>query len=465
MKDRQFDSPVSPETTKLIYLKLMAKFLIRSVSLAMVLVPLMILCPAVAKAAPDVRLPVQGVADAAVTSRTESSFEPESGVPLTVIDGKIGNQPVYNELVARGVAPAEVLSLTRSFKGIFDFRNARPKDEYRVCLSPQKKLQKLVYKTGLTDKYVAVRTENGVFHTYHQEISLEKEIIAEAFTIETSLYEAVTGQGESSRLVATFADIFSWDIDFYLFPRKGDIIRVVFEKYSIKGHFVKYGQILAAHYIGSSETFSAFYFDDGRQAGYYDENGVPLRKMFMRVPVKFGLCTSSYSARRFHPISKRYKRHTGIDYSAPLGTPIFATAGGTVEFAGWRGGYGKLVIVRHSNGYKTYYGHCSRLLVKKGTYVKQGQIIAKVGQTGLATGPHVHYETRINGKPVDPASIKTTKGKSLPLDQQDRFELMVQTHMQMMADHLFPDSRQTANKAIDSHYSPFTPIIFTATDP
>ncbi len=105
------------------------------------------------------------------------------------------------------------------------------------------------------------------------------------------------------------------------------------------------------------------------------------------------------------------------------------------------------MIVRHPNGYKTYYGHCSRLLVKKGTHVKQGQAIAKVGQTGLATGPHVHYETRINGKPVNPNSIKTARGKPLPFEQRARFDLMLQTRMQMMADHLFPESRQTAGKA------------------
>ena len=106
---------------------------------------------------------------------------------------------------------------------------------------------------------------------------------------------------------------------------------MLYEKYSLEGKFVKYGRILAAEYIGRNKKFSAFYFDDGREAGYYDENGVPLRKMFMRVPVKFGMCTSSYSARRFHPISKKYKRHTGIDYGAASGTPIFATASGTVE--------------------------------------------------------------------------------------------------------------------------------------
>jgi len=417
--------------------------------LVMILILLVILFSVLTKPASAVRLNSQVVSSVPVGLQARYPSIPASNVPLTVIDGKIGRQPVYTELVSCGVAPSEVLSLTRSFKGVFDFRNARPKDEYQVCLTPQKKLQKLIYKTGLTHQYVAVRTYDGAFYTYHQEISPEKQTVARTFTIESSLYQAVTEQGETSHLVAAFTDIFSWDIDFYLFPRKGDTIRVLFEKYYLKGHFVKYGKILVAQYIGSSETFSAFYFDNGRLSGYYNENGVPMRKMFMRIPVKFGMRTSSFSTRRFHPISKKYKRHTGIDYGAAHGTPIHATAGGTVEFAGRRGGYGKLVILRHPNGYKTYYGHCSRLLVKKGTHVQQGQVIAKVGRTGQATGPHVHYETRINGKPVNPNSIKTARGKPLPFDQRVRFELMLQTRMQMMADHLFPESRQTASKAIE----------------
>ncbi len=413
----------------------------RSVTMAMVLIALIILCLAMLESAFAARLPDQSAANVPANSPIETPATPAATLPLTIIDGRIGRQPIYNILVGWGIAPSEVLSLTRSFKGIFDFRNARPKDEFQVSLTPQKKLQKLTYKTGLTNYYVAVRTDTGAFHTYRREISLEQETVARTFTIESSLYQAVTGQGENGHLVAAFADIFSWDIDFYLYPRKGDTIRILFEKYTLNGQFIKYGKIIAAQYIGSSKKFSAFYFDDGRQAGYYDENGVPLRKMFLRVPVKFGLRTSSYSIRRFHPISKKYKRHTGIDYSAASGTPIFATAGGTVEFAGWRGGYGRIVVIRHPNGYKTYYAHCSRLLVKKGTYVEQGQTIARVGRTGQATGPHVHYEIRINGKPVNPNSIKSTKGDRLPSDQRARFNKLVQTRLLTMADFLYSEYR------------------------
>ena len=424
----------------------MPKFRIRSATMAMILIPLLILCLVMLDSAFAARLPGQETSAEPAASASESPAPPPTNIPLTLVDGRIGRQPIYNVLVARGVAPSEVLSLARSFKGIFDFRNARPKDEYQAYLTPQKKLQKLTYIAGPDDQYVAVRTDNGAFHTYRREISLELETVARTFTIESSLYLAVTEQGESSQLVSAFADIFSWDIDFYLYPRKGDIIRILFEKYSLNGQFIKYGKIIAAQYISPGNTFSAFYFDDGQQAGYYDEKGIPLRKMFLRVPVKFGMRTSSFSVSRFHPISKIFKRHTGIDYSAAQGTPIFATAAGTVEFAGWRSGYGKLVVIRHPNGYKTYYGHCSRLLVTKGTYVKQEQTIARVGQTGNATGPHVHYETRINGKPVNPNSIKSTKGPPLPSDQQAMYEHMVQTRLLMMEENLYSENQQNGAK-------------------
>lgn len=428
----------------------MPEFNLRSLHLlSALLLCLMIFCPALTAPVSADPLQTQIAADPPDVSQRKNPATFPAPAPVTVIEGKIGRQPFYNLLVGCGIAPSEVLSLTRSFKGLFDFRRARPKDEYRVSLTPQKKLQKLTYKTSLTDQYVAVRTENGDFHTFHKEIPLEKEITAKRFTIESSLFQAVTDQQESSCLASDFAEIFSWDIDFYLFPRRGDTIRMLYEKYSLDGKFVKYGRILAAEYIGRDKRFSAFYFENGREAGYYDENGVPLRKMFMRVPVKFGMCTSSFSARRFHPIAKKYKRHTGIDYSAAYGTPIFATASGSVEFAGWRGGYGKLVIIRHPNGYESYYGHCSRLLVKKGTYVKQGETIAEVGQTGDATGPHVHYEIRINGKPVNPGSLKTTKAPSLPSDQRLSFERVVQQRLLMVQDQLLSDNQQTKSIATE----------------
>ena len=139
--------------------------------------------------------------------------------------------------------------------------------------------------------------------------------------------------------------------------------------------------------------------------------------------------TSGYSIRRFHPVSKKYKAHTGIDYGSPMGTPIFATASGRVVFSGWKTGYGNLIILKHPNGYLTYYGHCSRLIARKGDIVEQSQTIAKVGQTGVATGPHVHYEVRVKGKPINPNSVKRKSGTPV------KPELLPAYH-QMIADRM-----------------------------
>jgi murein DD-endopeptidase MepM/ murein hydrolase activator NlpD len=335
---------------------------------------------------------------------------------VDVVEGRIRNGTLYEALTACDIPPSEILSLSRSFKPVFDFRCSRPKDYYQVCVDDQRLIRKFVYKTSPLDEYEAVKDDQDGYRVHKREISLDRQVVANVFTIETSLYQAVADSGETQQIAGLVADIFAWDIDFYLYPRKGDRIAVVYERCYKDGTFVQYGDVLAARYVGTQKTFSAFLFNDGQFDGYYDETGQPLKKMFLRIPVKFGKMTSRYSIRRFHPVSKRYKAHTGIDYGAPTGTPIFATANGRVTFAGWKGGYGKLIIVKHPNGYQTYYGHCSRLLKKPGQLVEQGEVVARVGQTGVATGPHVHYEVRVNGTPMNPNNVKKSRGK--PLDPE-----------------------------------------------
>jgi hypothetical protein len=330
-----------------------------------------------------------------------------------VFEGQLKNNTVYDTLLSIKIPATEIIALSNSFKMVFDFRFSRPKDMYQVYVDSDRRIQKFVYKTGLLDEYEATKKNEGGYRVLKREIQLYRQVAAKLFTIDTSLCQAVGERGESQKIAGLIAEIFAWDIDFYLYPRKGDRIAVVFERCYKDGMFVKYGNILAAKYVGAQDTFTAYYFDDGQQGGHYDESGQPLKKMFLRTPVKFGKMTSSFAIRRFHPVSKRYKAHTGIDYGAPMGTPIFATANGKVIFSGRKGGYGKLIIVKHPNGYQTYYGHCSRLLKKRGSLVEQGQVIAHVGKTGVATGPHVHYEVRVNGKPINPNAVKKSRGEPL----------------------------------------------------
>jgi len=377
-------------------------------------------------------LPVASAANPPLMLDTTSSDS------LNVVEDMLRNRTLYEALTACHIPPAEIMALSRSFKPVFDFRSARPRDCYRVSIDDRNLIHKFVYKTGPLDEYEAVKNENGGYRIHKRDIVLDRQQVSKAFTIETSLYQAVADSGEHRAIAGMIADIFAWDIDFYLYPRKGDRIAVIYERCYRDGEFVKYGNILAARYAGKKKTFSAFLFNDGRFEGYYDESGQPLKKMFLRIPLKFGKMTSRYSIRRFHPVLKRYRAHTGIDYGAPMGTPIFATANGRVTFAGWKGGYGKLIIVKHPNGYQTYYGHCSRLLRKPGDLVEQGEVLARVGSTGLSTGPHVHYEVRVNGEPINPIKVKKSRGKPLKPELLARFKHVVDERL-VLVDRLLEE--------------------------
>ncbi len=346
--------------------------------------------------------------------------------------GSITNRPFYSELIDHQVPSHEILKLSRDFKKVFDFKCARNGDQYTLFFSKDYNLKKIFYKRNLLTQFVAKKNALDGFDVTKKIITLQKSVDAKEFVIKDSLFRAVLDGGEKESLALDFADIFSWDIDFFLFPRKGDTIQIEFEKFSKDGRFVKYGRILAARYVARNKIFSAFLFNDGKYDNYYDKFGNPMKKMFLRVPIKFGRITSSFSLHRFHPVLKKYKRHTGIDYGARTGTPIFATANGRVRFSGWSAGYGKLVIIIHPNGYETYYGHCSALLVRAGKYVNQGDTIARVGSTGQTTGPHVHYEVRINKKPVNPNQIKYSPGKPLAKKFLPRFKSMVSQRLNLL---------------------------------
>lgn len=357
---------------------------------------------------------------------------------LSVLEGELRNRTLYEALRACDIPSAEVLSLSQAFAPIFDFRRSRPKDHYRVSVDDDNLIHRFVYKTSPLHEYEAFKDDSGGFSVNKREITLDRQEVAQVFTVTASLYQAVLDGGEDQQLAGLIADIFAWDIDFYLYPRRGDRIAVVYERAYKDGTFVQYGDILAAQYVGRQRTFSAFLFNDGRFDDYYDEKGQPLKKMFLQTPVKIGRMTSSFSFRRFHPVSKRYQAHTGIDYGAPTGTPIHATANGRVTFAGWKSGYGKLMIVGHPNGYSTYYGHCSKLLRKSGQLVEQGQVIAQVGQTGVATGPHVHYEVRVNGAPIDPKTVKTNQAKPLKPELLVKFKETVSQRL-LIVDNLLQE--------------------------
>jgi murein DD-endopeptidase MepM/ murein hydrolase activator NlpD len=217
-------------------------------------------------------------------------------------------------------------------------------------------------------------------------------------------------------LALQLSDIFAWDIDFSTDLRNRDTFKIVAEALYRNGEFKKYGEIISAEFMNNGRTYHAYRFQVNGKADYFDDDGKSLKKAFLKAPLSFRRISSTFSRGRFHPVLKIYRPHHGLDYAAPTGTPVSSVSDGTVVFAGRKGQYGKFIMVRHKNGYKTCYGHLSRIGkgIRKGVGVEQGEVIGYVGSTGLATGPHLHYEIRINNRPVNPLTVKLPDGDPIP---------------------------------------------------
>ena len=253
---------------------------------------------------------------------------------------------------------------------------------------------------------------------------VERHLVVVEGTVTSSLFDAVTRAGESDTLAVALADLFQWDIDFHREVWSGDTFAILVERVRADGRTVGYGPIVAARYVNRGKRYSAVRYAFGTsKASYYDERGNPLRKQFLRAPLRFTRVTSRYSLARLHPILGVRMPHWGVDYGAPVGTPVMVTADGLVTFTGWRGGGGNAVEVRHAGGYVTAYLHLSRFAagIRPGVRVDQGQVIGFVGATGLATGPHLDYRITQNGRHLNPLGIGKDPAPPLPTAEQPRF--------------------------------------------
>lgn len=252
--------------------------------------------------------------------------------------------------------------------------------------------------------------------------------------IDNSLYEALDAgvadeqldSGNRRRLAWDLADVYAWEVDFTRDIRPGDRFQVVFERLVSEDGEVRLGRVLASDLIISGKSLTAFRFGGGtgRTALYYDADGNSLRRAFLRTPVEFRRISSNFAGRRFHPVLGLRRRHEGTDYSARPGTPVMASGDGVVIRAGRAGGYGNLIELRHLNGITTRYGHLRGFArnIRRGVRVEQGQVIGYVGSTGLATGPHLHYEFRMNGVPKDSRRVKLQSGSPVTGEDRSAFE-------------------------------------------
>lgn len=305
--------------------------------------------------------------------------------------------------------PEELSSLIiASLKDVFDFRKCMPGDRALLFYSENGDFLRFEYHKSRTTRFIVEPSDSGLVA---REITLETEgrICYFEGTIESSLYKSVQALGEKDELAYLLSDIFTWDIDFNVETRKNDRFSMLAVKQYIEDEFVGYGHILYATYEGNVGDYDATRFEDSKgHADFYDKKGKSLRKVFLRSPLVYRRISSYFSKSRYHPILKINRPHHGVDYVAPVGTPVSAIGDGTVTFAGRKGGYGKLVYIKHSNGYQSGYGHLSRFAsgIRTGRRVHQGQLIGFVGTTGLSTGPHLHFEMKRHGAFVNPLRIK-----------------------------------------------------------
>lgn len=242
--------------------------------------------------------------------------------------------------------------------------------------------------------------------------------------VHSSLFGAVEEAGGEPELAVALAGVFQWDVDFLRDVRKGDRFVAVVDRRTVDGTFYEYGPLFAARFVNDGEVLDAIaYPDEEGRIGFYDLQGRPLRKQFLRSPLEFSRITSRFSHSRFHPVLRKRMPHYGVDYGAPSGTPVLATADGRVSFIGTKGGAGRMVSVSHPNGYETNYLHLSRYGpgIRSGARVHQGQVIGNVGSSGLSTGPHLDYRVRLNGQWVNPLSISSPPAQPLPAERLQRF--------------------------------------------
>jgi len=356
-------------------------------------------------------------------------------------------QALIDALVAHGLDRHECEDAARALASKLDPRKLHPGQRYEFWRTTDGRLDRLLlYRTAL--RYVEVVAQGGTFEAREREAETQVEAVRVAGVIETSLGAALQRAGESGRLALLCRDFFADKIDFRSDVRRGDQFRLIVEKVMVGDRFVKYGRILAAEYRGRKGRLRGYaYTSPDDSTGVFDDNGQSQRRVFLRTPVPGARITSRFSMRRLHPIYKKYRPHLGVDYAASTGTPVRVVADGRVIFAGKKGANGLLMVVRHADGYKSHYAHLHAFAkgVRAGAEVKQGQVIAQVGNTGLSTGPHLHYGLSRDGRYVDPEKVAPVRVQSVPAAHMNDFLAAIAPlardldHMALQDETLFGD--------------------------
>ena len=354
---------------------------------------------------------------------------------FNVIKGSVKRGQTMGEILyLNHIDHFEINKIVEKSKGIFDVRRVNTGKKYTViCASDStKKAQYFIYEIDATN-YV-VFDLRGEIDVYKGKKPVTIKLKTASGIIKSSLWLTMEEQKLSPKLTAELSTIYAWTIDFFKI-QKNDGFRVYYEDKYIDGQYIGIGRLLAAEFTHKGQDFYSFYYRENENFGdYYDEQGKTLRKAFLMAPVDYKRISSRYSKRRKHPVTGRWKGHFGTDYAAEKGTPIWSTANGTIIAATYTKNNGNYVKVRHNGTYTTQYLHMSKIKpgIRKGVFVKQGDIIGYVGSTGLATGPHVCYRFWKNDKQVDPFKQKLPPGDPIKKENREAYMLAKDSLMQIL---------------------------------
>jgi murein DD-endopeptidase MepM/ murein hydrolase activator NlpD len=340
---------------------------------------------------------------------------PQTAAP-ELVEATLGRGDTSANALARvGVSRAASAAALEALASEIDMRGLRPGQKYIAGRLPDGSLAFLRFPIDRV-RYIEVASGEDGWTVSRQEVPTRKETIEFACMIAGSLYESLNRCGADPALAPIVADLLGGQIDFHTDVRKGDVLRVVVDRETLGGEFLRYGRIHGLLFEGKMVTGGAFPWDgDDGAVAYYDPDGNGVERPFLRSPLKYTRVSSDYTNRRLHPILRHYTPHRAIDYAAPVGTPVHAIGPGKVIFAGRKGANGNLIVVQHQDGFQSYYAHLSRFAkgLKVGSQVAQRTLFGSVGSTGRSTGPHLHFAVAKNGKFVHPRTLLEVRGSRL----------------------------------------------------
>lgn len=344
--------------------------------------------------------------------------------PPIIKEVTIERNQTFSELMqAQGLDGATIQEIFESAKQVYNLSLIGAGKNMVITLTPQMAFSRLEYAIDPLQTLVIDRTEEAI-RAELRKSTPEVSVHELGGNIQGSLYSSIDKLGEGDELVMRFAEIFEWDVDFFKDLQAGDTFRIIYEKETVNGEPYAYGRILGAELINKGHTYTAIGYQRGANWEYFSPDGKAMKKAFLASPLKFTRISSGFTSARYHPILKKYRAHYGIDYAAPMGTPVRAIGKGRVVSAGWAGGAGKMIKLQHDKEITTAYCHLSRFAagIGRGASVSQGQIIGYVGATGLATGPHLDFRFMKNGKYVNFLSIRSPQAEPLSAAEVARFK-------------------------------------------